>query len=247
MAVQSVQRAFLLLRTLAQGPLGVTGLAGRVNLPKSTVARLLGALEAEKVVEQIEAGGAYRVGAGLIDIAGTVPAGRSLAAAARPHLLELAEALGEVAGLSVIDNGQVYYLDYTESSSDVQLRDWTGEYAPLHAVPSGMAMLAHLSAEEQEAHLAQPLEQCTPWTTLDPEVLADRLTQIRSLGYAWGYEEFSEGINSVAAPVLDEDGYPLATLHVHGPAYRFPDPDLSHDHGLAVVAAATRLAAQLTD
>ncbi len=246
MAVQSVERAFLLLRTLAQGPLGVTDLAERVDLPKSTVARLLAALEAEKAVEQVEIGGAYRVGAGLIDIAGAVPAGRSLVVAARPHLLELADALEEVAGLSILDGDHVYYLDHTESSSDVQLRDWTGEHAPLHAVPSGMAMLAHLSPAQQEEYLGQPLEQSTPWTTLDPEVLRARLPQIRSLGYAWGYEEFSEGINSVAAPVLDEDGQPLAALHVHGPAYRFPDPDLAHDLGLAVVAAAHRLAAQLT-
>ena len=246
MAVQSIERAFILLRTLAQGPLGVTELAERVDLPKSTVARLLAALETEDAVEQIEAGGAYRVGDGLIDIAGAVPAGRSLIAAARPHLLDLAESLGEVAGLSIIDNDQVYYLDHTESSSDVQLRDWTGEYAPLHAVPSGMAMLAHLPPEQQEHYLIQPLEQCTPWTTLDPDALRERLPQIRSLGYAWGYEEFAEGINSVAAPVLGEDGQPLVALHVHGPAYRYPNPDLAHDHGLAVVAAANRLAAQLT-
>lgn len=246
MAVQSVQRAFTLLRALAQGPLGVTDLADQADLPKSTVARLLAALEAEEAVEQVEVGGAYRLGAGLIDLAGTAPAGRNLIAAARPHLLELAEALGEVAGLSIIDDGQVYYLDHTESSSDVQLRDWTGEYAPLHAVPAGVAMLAHLPAEEQEGCLARPLEHCTPWTNVDPELLADRLAQARSLGYVWGYEEFSEGINSVAAPVLGEDGLPMAALHVHGPAYRYPDPDMAHDHGLAVVAAAHRLAAQLT-
>ncbi|MCQ3811844.1 MAG: IclR family transcriptional regulator [Acidimicrobiia bacterium] len=246
MAVQSVKRAFLLLRTLAQGPLGVTDLAERVELPKSTVARLLAALEAEGAVEQVEAGGVYRIGDGLIDIAGAVPAGRSLIAAARPHLLELAESLGEVAGLSIIDDGRIYYLDHTESSSDVQLRDWTGEYAPLHSVSSGVVMLAHLPSDEQEAYLAHPLEQCTPWTNLDPDILRERLTQARSLGYAWGYEEFAEGINAVAAPVLGEDGFPLAALHVHGPAYRYPDPDIAHDHGLALVAAANRLAAQLT-
>ena len=247
MTVQSVERAFLLLRTLAQGPLGVTELAEQVELPKSTVARLLSALEKESAVEQVEVGGAYRVGTGLVDIAGAVPAGRSLVAAARPHLLELAGTLGEVAGLSIIDEGQVYYLDHTESSSDVQLRDWTGEHAPLHAVPSGMAMLAHLPADQQDAYLAQPLAPCTPWTTLDPEALASRLTQIRSLGYGWGYEEFAEGINSVAAPVLGTDGLPLAALHVHGPAYRYPNPDLAHDHGLAVSAAANRLSAQLNE
>jgi len=246
MAVQSVERAFLLLRTLAQGPLGVTDLAERVNLPKSTVARLLSALESEGAVEQVEAGGAYRIGDGLIDIAGAVPAGRNLITAARPHLLELTEATGEAAGLSIIDNGRAHYLDQTQISSDIQIRDWTGEYTPIHVVAAGLVMLAHLPADQQDEFLGQPLEVCTQWTVVDPEAIRDRLTQIRSLGYAWVYEEFVEDLNSVAAPVLDMDGQPLAALHIHGPAYRFPDPDLAHDHGLAVAAAANRLAAQLS-
>ncbi|MDE0236388.1 MAG: IclR family transcriptional regulator [bacterium] len=246
MAVQSVERAFLLLRTLAQGPLGVTELADHVELPKSTVARLLSALEAENAVEQVEAGGAYRVGPGLIDIAGAVPAGRNLITAARPHLLELTEATGEAAGLSIIDNGRAHYLDQTQISSDIQIRDWTGEHTPIHVVAAGLVMLAHLPADQQDEFLGQPLEVCTQWTVVDPGAIRDRLTQVRSLGYAWVYEEFVEDLNSVAAPVLDTDGQPLAALHVHGPAYRFPDPDLAHDHGLAVMAAANRLSAQLS-
>ena len=244
--MQSVERAFLLLRTLAQGPLGVTDLAERVDLPKSTVARLLAALDAEGAVEQVEAGGAYRIGDGLIDIAGAVPAGRNLITAARPHLLELTEATGEAAGLSIIDNDRAYYLDQTKISSDIQIRDWTGEHTPLHVVAAGLVMLAHLPADEQDEFLDQPLEVCTQWTVVEPDAIRDRLAQIRSLGYAWVYEEFVEDLNSVAAPVLSVDGQPLAALHIHGPAYRFPDPDLAHDHGLAVVAAANRLAAQLS-
>ena len=246
MAVQSVERAFLLLRALAQGPMGVTELADQVELPKSTVARLLAALDAEGAVEQVEAGGAYRIGAGLSDIAGAVPAGRNLITAARPHLLQPTDSIGEAAGLSVIDHGKVYYLDQTQISSDVQIRDWTGEHTPLHAVSGGFVMLAHLPADQLEELLAQPLEACTPRTLTDPGAIRDRLAQIRSLGYFWVYEEFVEDLNSVAAPVLDMDGKPLAAIHVHGPAYRFPDPDLAHDHGLALVAAANRLAAQLS-
>lgn len=246
MTVQSVERAFVLLRTLAQGPLGVTDLAERVDLPKSTVARLLSALEAENVVEQVEAGGPYRVGPGLIDIAGAVPAGRNLITAARPHLLELTDALGEAAGLSIIDNGRTHYLDQTQISSDIQIRDWSGEHTPIHVVAAGLAMLAHLPADQQDEILTQPLEVCTQWTVADPGAIRGRLTQIRSLGYAWVYEELVEDLNSVAAPVLDMGGQPLAALHVHGPAYRFPDPDLAHDHGLAVAAAANRLSAQLS-
>ena len=160
--------------------------------------------------------------------------------------MELTETTGEAAGLSIIDNGLAHYLDQTQSSSDIQIRDWTGEYVPIHVVAAGLVMLAHLPADQQEEFLSQPLEVCTQWTVVDPDAIRDRLAQIRSLGYAWVYEEFVEDLNSVAAPVLDTDGQPLAALHVHGPAFRFPNPDLAHDHGLAVAAAANRLAAQLS-
>ena len=247
MTVQSIKRSFALLRALALGPVGVTELAERVDLPKSTVARLLGSLEEEQAVEQTEAGGEYRLGPGLIDLAGSAPRGRNLVATARPHLLELAESIDEVAGLSIIDGGQVYYLDQTESSSNIQVRDWTGEYAPLHAVPSGLVILAHQPERFIEGYLAVPLMQCTSWTTTDPDELRERLEHVRSIGYAWVYEEFAEGINSVAAPVFESDGSVEAALHVHGPAYRFPNPDDTHDHGMAVIEAASRLSMQLSD
>ena len=247
MAVQSIKRSFALLRALALGPVGVTELAERVDLPKSTVARLLASLEEEQAVEQTEAGGEYRLGPGLIDIAGSAPPGRNLVAAARPHLLELAESIDEVAGLSIIDDRQVYYLDQTDSSSNIQVRDWTGEFAPLHAVPSGLVILAHQPDGLIEEYLAGSLVQCTSWTMTDPDELRERLEQVRSIGYAWVYEEFAEGINSVAAPVFESDGRVEAALHVHGPAYRFPNPDYTHDHGMAVIEAARRLSLQLSD
>ena len=245
MVVQSIERAFLLLRFLALGPLGVTDLAERAELPKSTVARLLAALESERAVEQESSSGLYRLGAGLIDIAGTVAPGRNLISAARPYLLELGDALGEIAGLSIPDRGEVYYLDQTESQSEVQVRDWTGERLPLHVVSSGLAILAHLAPAEREEYLAGPLEPYTTRTMVDPEALRTRFEQIRSIGYVWVYGEFVEDLHSVAAPVLRPDGQPLAALHVHGPAYRFPDPDSAHDFGVAVARAAESLAAQL--
>ena len=79
--VQSVERAFAVLRCLSVGPAGVTDLAERVNLPKSTVSRLLSTLEELGMVEQTEPGGSYRIGPGMTDIAAASMPGRSLIAA----------------------------------------------------------------------------------------------------------------------------------------------------------------------
>ncbi len=85
----------------------------------------------------------------------------------------------------------------------------------------------------------------TPWTVIAPDEIRARLAQVRSLGYAWVYEEFAEDINSVAAPIFAADGSVEAAVHIHGPAYRFPDPDRSHDLGLLMIDTATSIAEHL--
>jgi DNA-binding IclR family transcriptional regulator len=245
MSVQSIERAFALLRALAVGPAGVTELASKVELPKSTVARLLNALETEGAVTQDETGGDYRLGEGLIDIAGAAQPGRNLVSTARPHLLELTERVGETSGISVVDGRDMYYLDHAEVETEVQIRDWTGESCPIHTVPSGLAVMAHWPEHRLEAFLRSDLAKTTAWTMVDPDEIRTRLEQVRSLGYAWVYEEFAEGINSVAAPIFEDDGSVEAAVHVHGPAYRFPDPDRSHDLGLLTIETAASISEHL--
>lgn len=247
MSVQSIERAFALLRALATAPYGVTELADQVELPKSTVARLLSALETEGAVTQDELGGEYRLGDGLLDIAGAAQPGRNLVATVRPFLLELSEELGEAAGLGIAQGRDIYYLDHAMPEADVMVRDWTGESLPMHAVPSGMALLAFLPETELDAYLAKPVEQVTPHTLVDPDAIRERIDAIRQLGYAWGYEEGVDGINSFAAPIIGPDGEVIAAVHVHGPAYRFPDPDRTHDLGTRLVEATAGVAAQLAD
>ena len=243
--VQSIQRAFSLLRALAVGPAGVTELAERATLPKSTVARLLGALESEGAVEQLEVGGDYRLGTGLIDLAGAAAPGRNLIAAARPHLLELMDATGESSGISVLEDDAVLYLDHVESEEEVQVRSWTGEHAPLNLVPSGLVLLMGKPQAFIDRYLSHPLPSYTERSMTDPDAIRARLAEIRELGYAWVYAEFDDSINSVAAPVHNAAGQVLAALHVHGPAYRFPAADRAQAIGLTVRAAADKLSAQL--
>ncbi len=244
--VQSIERAFSILRALALQPTGVTELAGKVGLPKSTVARLLSALESEGAVEQVQAGGEYRLGSGIEDIAGGAQPGRSLVTAARPFLIDLAEQSGEASGLDTMDDGWVYFLDQVASKSDVQVRDWTGEWGLAHTVPAGIVILAHAEQEVVDEYLSHELEANTPNTLTTDDQLTERLALARSAGYAWGYEEFADGINSVAAPVFGASGVEAA-LHIHGPAYRFPNPDQTHDLGLMVCEAAKLLGAQLQE
>ena len=244
--MQSIERAFAILRTLAVGPSGVTELANRVDLPKSTVARLLNALETERAIEQDQVGGEYRLGPVIEEIAGGSSQGRSLIAAAQPFLVDLSKRTDEASGLDIIEGRQVQFIDMVESGQDVQIRNWTGESGPAHALSAGIAILAHMSESDLRSYIDGGFEQMTLHTLSTAEELCDRLTQARSAGYVWVYEEFAEGINSVAAPVFGPDGV-VAALRIHGPTYRFPDPDHSHDIGLLVAEAAQQLSEQLQE
>lgn len=219
--VQSIERAFSVLRALAVSPAGVTDLSSRVDLPKSTVARLLATLEGLHAVERAE-GGRYRIGLGLLHLAGAVDASAALTSAVIPHLTSLVNTLGEAAGFAVATGYAVHYVAQIESPSAVQVRDYTGLKVPMHIGPSGLCMMSRWPKEDLDRYLRRSLESYTSKTVVDPTKIRRRLQEIKAEGHCWVYEEFAEGLNSVAAPVLDPAGRVLGALHVHGPSYRFP-------------------------
>ncbi len=244
-SVQSIRRAFDVLGALAAGPLGVTEVADRAGLPKSTAARLLATLAREGAVEQVPGGTVYRLGPRLATLAAGLTPVRSLAAIAHPALAELAGAAGEAAGLAVPDGDLAHYVDQVDTPNPVSVRDWTGTRVPLHAVSSGQVLLAFRAPAAIERYLARPLERFTPHTLVEPARLRERLPVIRHDGYAWVREEFDEGINSVAAPIADASGEVVAAVHLHGPSYRFPAAGADIAVAERVVAAAARVARTL--
>lgn len=244
--VESVARAIRIVESLAQSPAGLSETARRVKLPKSTVARLLSTLEQVEAVERDEDGRLYRLGPMVQRLSSAAGGPAQLTAFARPYLDELTDHTGEAAGISIPDGYQVHYVDQTEAEHPVQVRDWTGELIPMHVVPSGLVIMAHWPEEQIERYLGRKLVKLTPNTVTDPDQIRRRLVEIREKGYVWVFEEFVEGINSVAAPVLERNGLITAALHVHGPAYRFPGPDDRDAVGQAVADAARRLSAALS-
>jgi DNA-binding IclR family transcriptional regulator len=246
-SVQSIRRAFAVLGALGDGPLGVTEVAERAGLPKSTAARLLSTLAHEGAVEQIPGDTQWRLGPRLVTLAGGFTLARSLAALARPTLTDLAELSGEAAGLSVPDGDLVHYIDQVDTPNPVQVRDWTGARAPLHAVSSGQVLLAFRAPAAIERYLGGPMERFTARTLADADALRERLQSIRRKGYTWAIEEFDPGISSVAAPIADGSGEVIAAVHIHGPSYRFPPAGRENELGQGVVAAAARIAAELRE
>lgn len=243
--VQSIERAFAVLGTLADGPIGVTEVAERSSLPKSTAARLLASLAREGVVEQVPGDTRYRLGGRLATLAAGVLPTRSLARLARPSLAELSARVGEAAGLSVSDGEQVHYVEQVDTPNPVSVRDWTGSRIPMHAVSSGQVLLAFRPATNLEHYVEHTLERFTDRTLVEPDALRERIRAVRADGYAWTVEEFDRGISSVAAPIADASGEVIAAVHLHGPSYRFPAPGTETAIAERIVATAAQIASSL--
>jgi DNA-binding IclR family transcriptional regulator len=221
--IQSVERAFAILRAVAANPkgLGITEIAHQVGLPISTVARLLATLEGEEAIERVPNRVGFRIGSGTIALVLQVPYHRHLTILARPCLLELAEATREAVGLSLLDGDWMHVIDLIRSPRRVQVADATGDRFPAYATSPGKVLLAHLPEETLERYLARPLESYTSKTVTDPNVLRRQLALIREQGYIWVFEELDE-IAGVSAPIWDDTGKVVAAVNVYGPSFRFP-------------------------
>jgi DNA-binding IclR family transcriptional regulator len=226
---------------LTDGPIGVTEVADRVDLPKSTAARMLASLAREGAVEQLPGETRYRLGPRIESLATGLIGSGGVLAIARPHLVELASSIGEAAGLSVPEGDAMHYVDQVDSDHPVGVRDWTGARIPMHAVSSGLAVLALWPRARSDQYLSAPLERFTDRTMTDPAQLRTRLQRIQIEGQAWTNGEYAEGIASVAAAIADADGEIVAAVHVHGPSYRFPQAGREAALGAQVVTAATRI------
>lgn len=243
--VQSVERAFAVLQCLAGGAAGVSDIADHTDLPKSTVSRLLSTLTEIGAVEQSDALGVYSLGGLIIDLSAAASPGRNLAGIARPILVDLVNDIDEAAAIGVLDGRSIYYLDQVDSDHQVQVRDWTGETVDSHVVSAGLVLMAYAPQDVRDEYLSQPLEAWTEHTMTDPMLLRQRFDDIHRSGFAWAYEEMSEGLNSVAAPVFNPAGSVIAAVSAHGPSYRFPAPGASAAVAACVIEAASRVSDRL--
>jgi DNA-binding IclR family transcriptional regulator len=198
----------------------VTDLARRLEVHKSTVFRLLSTLQEHGLVEQNPSTERYRLGYGLVRLAGAVVAELDLARASRPVLEQLAVHTGETVNLAILQGDQVVNIEQIASPNLVVNVNWVGKQTPLHATSNGKVLLAHLAEEERSRLLSQSLPRLTSRTITDPRVLDKQLQRVLSDGYAFTLEELEQGLNAVAAPVFAADGRVVAAVSVAGPSYR---------------------------
>lgn len=223
--VQSVQRAAAILRsfTEAEPELGVSELGRRLGLHKSTISRMIATLQAEGFIDQNPETGKYRLGIGLVSLAGVALGRLNARAAAQPHLAALVAISQETVNVTVLDGRECVNIERAASPQPIQYIGWIGRRSPLHCTASGKLILAHMTPEARTAVLLTPLKQYTDKTITDTYQLTRQLNQICQQKYAIVHEEYETGFSSVAAPLYNHLGNLLATVSISGPAYRLSE------------------------
>lgn len=243
--MQSVDRAISVLELLARrGEAGVTEIAQELGVHKSTAFRLLGVLAARGLVEQPGDRGKYRLGMGIIRLAGSTAARLDLTLEGRPVCDDLAAEVGETANIAVAREGVAVNIYQSQGSAAVAAQNWVGQRIPLHATSSGKVLLAYMPDGDRDAVIAAGLPPRTPQTVSSTEVLIEELKAVRERGYAYAFEELETGLNAVAAPVRSYDGTVAAALSVSGPAYRLGE-DKFAEVASAVISAATEISRRM--
>ena len=237
---QSIDRAAQVLVHLLEtaDPPTVGALASRLELPKSTTSRLVGALERQGLVQRNGDGAQLVPGAVLQRYARRETGDPELLDLAAASLDRLAQASGETINVGVPSLGSVELLDQRDSRHLLGSTNWVGRRVPAHGSALGKVFYAFDALPVPSG----PLAPLAPRTSVEPDALG--LDEVRARGYATAVEELEPGLWAVAAPVRDATGAVIAALSISGPTVRLRR-GLLHRLGRLVVAEARELSARL--
>ncbi len=223
--IQSITRAFQILRVVHNHPpasgVSVGTIAQQTGLHVSTVSRIVSTLEQVGAIRRLKRHGKVVIGQELLAFAHQAPWTERLISVASPDLHELANLSKEAVGLTSIQGDECHVFFQIGSSHMIQIRDWTGEYFPLHTTSTGKLYLAQLDEDELADFLSRPLAAVASDTITKPDTLRQELEQVRQQGYAWTTNELEDGLISIAAPIVDQEGEFLAGVYLSAPIFRF--------------------------
>lgn len=220
--LSSVAMAIRLLKAFSENEveIGVSALAKKLGIAKSTVHRLAVTLVQEGLLEQNPETEKYRLGIELFGLGALVRRRMNLSIEARPQLIALREETNETVLLGIPSHLEIMYIYNLESIQPIRLRSDIGVHRPAFCTAVGRAIFAYQPEGVVEQMLARPLEARTPKTITDPAGILAMLEQVRRDGYAIEDEESEFGMRCIAAPIRDVGGRVIGAAGIGGPIKR---------------------------
>lgn len=243
--MRSVRTTLHILDAVADSqPIGLSELARRLELPKSTVQRSLATLaDLGWIRADAPESPRWRLGDHVRQLGEKVDELGNLREVALRVLSRLGEQTGETIHLAVPDGANMRLVERLDSKHPLRLVRPIGNKSPMHACSTGKSVLAALPPAELELYVAAGLSAVTPNTIVDADEFRDELQLIHDRGYAIANQELADGTSSVGASIQVE-GRPVAALSVSGASFRFTT-DVCRDYGQLVAAAAKEISSGL--
>jgi IclR family transcriptional regulator, acetate operon repressor len=218
--IQVIARAAAILRTLENQAAGLSlgQIAQRVNLARSTVQRIVAALQAEKLLIAASPNGRVRLGPTIQRLAASASA--DFVSIARPFLVALSNDLKETVDLATIKGDHLVFVDQVTGPQRLRAVSAVGEAFPLHCTANGKAYLAALTDSDIERLIGKSYERRTPNTLTRLNDLLRDLKPARKSGVALDREEHTVGICAAGVVMRDALGNYVA-ISVPVPAQRF--------------------------
>ncbi|HEY3993302.1 MAG TPA: IclR family transcriptional regulator [Ktedonobacteraceae bacterium] len=220
----SVRRALTIVDYLSehgtQAGLSLAELADGLDMNKSTLLRLLAALQEFDLIERDLQSECYRLGLRTLHWAEACLASMQIRRIAAPFLVRLMETTRETIHLVTYENGRVVYIDKVDSPNTLRIVSRVGMHMPVHSTAVGKALLAYLPATAFDEVIARGMISRTARTLTSPQALLENLQEIRQRGYAIDDEENELEVRCAAAPIFDHLGYALAAVSISGPIHR---------------------------
>jgi DNA-binding IclR family transcriptional regulator len=218
--VQVIRRAAAVLNTLVDEADGLSlgVIAKRLDLPRSTVQRIVAALEEENFVMAASPAGRVRLGPGLRRLASSVEA--TPTAIVKPVIVELWRDLSETVELSILKRDYAIFLDQFVGLQRLRTVSEISEHVPLHCTAAGKSLLARLDDAEIEARIGRTYPAFTDTTLTSYAALMKAVNDARKTGLAFEIEEHDAGVCGVGVAFDDMLGNGLA-ISVSIPTARF--------------------------
>jgi DNA-binding IclR family transcriptional regulator len=226
---QAILRGMFVLKTFTDEKPSWTlaALSKELKLNKTTVYRLLTALESEGLIRRNLDSESYALGPEMVILGARAMRSYSLREACRDELKELAESSKETATLEILSGRDVLILDEIRGSHLLGAAASLGTRWPAFATSTGKALMAHLPERDVEAMLKGSLPPYTPKTITDPAKLRKEFVEIRKRGYAIADEALELGFRAIGSALFQHDGEAIGAISLGGPVVRIPTQRIS--------------------
>jgi len=214
----SVKKAFQILVLISKTDLGVgiSEIAKRLGISKSTVHGLTAALEEMGVIIRNPTSKRYSLGYTLVELGKKGLSRIPLRELARRHIEELADETGETVFLGILRDDYIFILDTVESKKELKITAPSGTKMALSSGAIGKLFLAFMEENRVLRYLtAKGLTRYTENTITDLEKYLTELEEVRKKGYAIDREEYLQEVRAVAA-IIKPQGAPLGAIWVVG-------------------------------